>query len=81
MYLALCKTLPADLLEMHYTQQLSVDFSEVVIRHMQSKHPNLQWSVDDVRKLGLEDSSFDVAIDKASGSPHNYLDWMRRSRL
>ena len=33
---------------------------------MQVKHPNLEWRVEDVRRLELEDSSFDVAIDKAS---------------
>ena len=33
---------------------------------MQAKHPNLGWRIEDVRKLELEDSSFDIAIDKAS---------------
>ena len=33
---------------------------------MQSKHPNLEWRVDDVRKLSLDSSSIDIAIDKAS---------------
>ena len=33
---------------------------------MQSKQPNLEWLVGDVRSLGLEDSSIDIAIDKAS---------------
>jgi len=59
------KTLPADLLGLKYTNQLSVDFSEVVIEQMQTKHPDLEWRVEDVRSLKLEDSSFDIAIDKA----------------
>ncbi|KAL8636913.1 MAG: hypothetical protein Q9228_005749 [Teloschistes exilis] len=31
---------------------------------MRSKHPDLEWRVEDVRQLKLDDSSFDVAIDK-----------------
>ena len=58
--------MPADLLNLHYTEQLSVDFSEIVIKQMQVKHPNLEWRVEDVRRLKLENSSFDIAIDKAS---------------
>lgn len=33
---------------------------------MQSKYPDLDWRVDDVRHLRLENSSFDVAIDKST---------------
>ena len=58
--------MPADLFNLHYTEQLSVDFSETVIKQMQVKHPNLEWRVEDVRRLKLENSSFDIAIDKAS---------------
>ena len=47
-----------------------MDFSEIVIERMQVKHPNLEWRVEDVRRLQLEDSSFDVAIDKASSTSH-----------
>ena len=43
-----------------------MDFSEIVIEQMRVKHPNLEWRVEDVRRLALEDSSFDIAIDKAS---------------
>ena len=43
-----------------------MDFSEIVIKQMQAKHPNLEWRIEDVRRLMLEDSSFDIAIDKAS---------------
>lgn len=64
----LYQTLPADLFNLSYSNQLSVDFSKTVIKQMQSKHPNLEWLVGDVRSLGLDDSSIDIAIDKAS--PH-----------
>ncbi|KAL8688062.1 MAG: hypothetical protein Q9218_005931 [Villophora microphyllina] len=40
-------TLPADLLNLNHTNQLSVDFSEVVIEQMRSKHPDLEWRVED----------------------------------
>ena len=43
-----------------------MDFSEIVIKQMQLKHPQLEWLVGDVRSLKFEDSSFDIAIDKAS---------------
>ena len=38
--LSLSQTLPADLFDLHYENQLSVDFSDVVIKHMQS---NALW--------------------------------------
>ncbi|MCJ1320338.1 hypothetical protein MMC15_005676 [Xylographa vitiligo] len=59
-------TLPADLANLQYRNQVSVDFSDVVIEQMQFKHPGLEWRVDDVRKLSLDDASIDIAIDKAS---------------
>ncbi|MCJ1377540.1 hypothetical protein MMC17_000635 [Xylographa soralifera] len=59
-------TLPADLANLQYRNQISVDFSDVVIKQMQSKHPDLEWRVDDVRKLGLDSSSIDIAIDKGT---------------
>ena len=43
-----------------------MDFSEIVIKRMQAKYANLEWRIEDVRKLKLEDCSFDIAIDKAS---------------
>ena len=58
--------MPANLFNLDYTEQVSVDFSEIVVKQMQVKHPNLEWRVEDVRRLKLEDSSFDIAIDKAS---------------
>ncbi len=32
---------------------------------MQSKYPDLDWRVDDIRHLQLDNLSFDVAIDKS----------------
>ncbi|KAL8809665.1 MAG: hypothetical protein Q9223_003363 [Gallowayella weberi] len=57
-------TLPADLANLNYDNQLSVDFSAIVIKKMQHRYPFLEWRVDDVRDLHLEDCSVDVAIDK-----------------
>ena len=59
-------SLTASLFDLHYTNQLSVDFSETVIKQMQRKHSDLDWRVEDVRKLNLQGSSFDVAIDKGT---------------
>ncbi|MCJ1393027.1 hypothetical protein MMC18_005899 [Xylographa bjoerkii] len=59
-------TLPADLDNLRYRNQISVDFSDVVIEQMQSKYPDLEWRVDDIRKLGLESSTIDIAIDKGT---------------
>ncbi|KAI9704299.1 MAG: hypothetical protein M1836_007160 [Candelina mexicana] len=76
-------TLTADLFNLHYTNQLSVDFSDVVITQMKAQHPHLEWRVEDVRKLELEDSSFDIAIDKGTldamlyGSPWDPPDEVR----
>lgn len=46
--------------------QLSVDFSEVVIKLMQTKHPELDWRVDDVRHLQVDNSSIDIAVDEGT---------------
>ncbi|KAI9660254.1 MAG: hypothetical protein M1831_003562 [Alyxoria varia] len=59
-------TLTADLAGLQYQNQISVDFSEVVIKYMQSKHPSFDWRVDDVRKLSLGDATIDIAIDKGT---------------
>ncbi|MCJ1285008.1 hypothetical protein MMC26_004345 [Xylographa opegraphella] len=59
-------SLPADLANLQYRDHISVDFSDVVIKQMQSKYPDLEWRVEDVRNLSLDDASIDIAIDKAS---------------
>jgi EEF1A lysine methyltransferase 4 len=53
-----------------YRNQVSVDFSPKAIDTMKTRHSDLslQWKVMDVRKMDLEDASFDVAIDKVGSS-------------
>ena len=58
--------MPSDLAQLDYQSQISVDFSNTVITQMQSKYPDLDWRVDDIRHLQLESSSFDVGIDKGT---------------
>ncbi|KAL2069602.1 hypothetical protein VTL71DRAFT_14281 [Oculimacula yallundae] len=61
-------TLTSDLYSEGYKNQISVDFSQVVIAAMSSKYAELgqQWTVMDVRRLEFEDASIDVAIDKGT---------------
>lgn len=58
--------MPQELLELGFTQQVCVDFSEIVIKQMRSHCPNLEWRVEDVRDLQSTDSSFDITIDKGT---------------
>jgi Methyltransferase domain len=60
--------LTADLQTLGYTEQTSVDFSEVVIDAMKTKYSALEtrWCVMDVRELQLPDNSAEVAIDKGT---------------
>jgi hypothetical protein len=60
--------LTADLFTLGYKNQISVDFSQVVINAMQIKYSELktQWSVMDVRKLDLASGTIDIAIDKST---------------
>ncbi|KAK5111351.1 hypothetical protein LTR62_005191 [Meristemomyces frigidus] len=59
-------TLPADLLQLNYTNQTAVDFSDVVIAAMQKQHPAVTWLAMDIRSLSFPRSSFDICIDKAT---------------
>ncbi|KAI6714215.1 hypothetical protein JHW43_003252 [Diplocarpon mali] len=61
-------TLTSDLYHEGYKHQICVDFSQVVINAMMTKYAELnqRWAVMDVRKLELEDSSIDLAIDKGT---------------
>lgn len=43
-----------------------MDFSAVVVEKMQSKHPEMDWEVMDVRRMNFAGSKFDVAIDKGT---------------
>ncbi|KAI9644093.1 hypothetical protein NHQ30_007445 [Ciborinia camelliae] len=62
------KTLTYDLHTVGYRNQISVDFSEVVIQRMSEKYSDLNttWTVMDVRDMKLKDGEIDVAIDKGT---------------
>jgi hypothetical protein len=62
----LWQTLTQDVSLLGYKNQVSIDFSPVVIEHMKIKHPDLNWKVMDVRSMEFSDATFDVAIDKAT---------------
>ena len=64
--ISIMQTLSRDLYDLGYKNQLSIDFSPVVIEQMKAKHPDLEWQVMDVRKMDLDDGSIDIAIDKAT---------------
>ncbi|KAE9370184.1 S-adenosyl-L-methionine-dependent methyltransferase [Stipitochalara longipes BDJ] len=61
-------TLTADLHRLGYTNQTSVDFSQVVIDAMKSKYAQLdtRWLLMDLRELELPDASVDIAVDKST---------------
>lgn len=61
-------TLTADLHRLGYTNQTSVDFSQVVIDAMKLKYALLdtRWILMDVRELDLPDASVDIAVDKGT---------------
>lgn len=65
--------LSQDMWDDGYSQIVNVDYSSILIERMKQQHETLrssmQWIVGDVKALPLEDSSFDVAIDK--GRPIN----------
>ena len=56
----------ADLDALGYTDQISIDFSSVVIEKMQSQYPSLDWRIMDIRSMTFDDNSVDVAIDKGT---------------
>lgn len=63
-----CQTLTADLHKVGYRNQLSIDFSQVAIDAMKEKYQSLEtnWKVMDVRRMDLENATFDIAIDKGT---------------
>jgi hypothetical protein len=68
--LTLLQTVPYDLLERGYTNQVCIDFSTVVVESMKARHadkPQVQWQVGDVRDMkDIETKSVDVAFDKGT---------------
>lgn len=40
---------------------------------MKSKYPHLNWQIEDVRHLSLEDGTFDFAVDKVFATPQPRL--------
>lgn len=64
------QTVPYDLLERGYTNQICLDFSKVVVDLMRSRHSNksqVVWKVGDVRDMtDIESQSIDVAFDKGT---------------
>ncbi|RPB12470.1 S-adenosyl-L-methionine-dependent methyltransferase [Morchella conica CCBAS932] len=59
-------TLSADLANEGYTDQVMVDFSEVIIAQMKERHPEMVWQVMDVREMKYGDAEFDLTIDKGT---------------
>ncbi|KAH8692482.1 S-adenosyl-L-methionine-dependent methyltransferase [Phaeosphaeriaceae sp. PMI808] len=74
-------TIPYDLLDRGYKNQLCIDFSTVVVDLMKSRHasePEVEWIVGDLRNMAeIKTNSIDVAFDKSTldamiyGSPWN----------
>ena len=62
------QTLTADLYDLGFTDQVNIDFSEVVIKGMEAKYSYLgaEWKVMDVRQMDFSNGSFEIAIDKAT---------------
>ena len=64
------QTVPYDLLKKGYDNQLCLDFSEVVVNLMRSRHEaekGVAFQVGDVRDMkDLESGSIDVAFDKGT---------------
>ncbi|KDN51398.1 S-adenosyl-L-methionine-dependent methyltransferase [Tilletiaria anomala UBC 951] len=65
-------TMSADMAEDDYLNVINIDFSQVLINQMQSKHPHLEWHVMDVRELKENAellggaASYDAIIDKGT---------------
>jgi len=64
------QTVPYDLLERGYTNQLCIDFSTVVVDSMKLRHsdkPQVEWKVGDVRNMiEIDTNSVDIAFDKGT---------------
>lgn len=58
-------TLSAELHQEGYSVT-SIDFSEVVIQEMQSRHPEMEWELMDMTQMSYPGGSFDAVVDKGS---------------
>ncbi|RMZ66389.1 methyltransferase type 11 [Pyrenophora seminiperda CCB06] len=71
-------TVPYDLLDRGYTNQVCLDFSTVVVESMKlrysDKQPQIEWQAGDVRDMTgiIETKSVDVAFDKSTLDPMIY---------
>ncbi|KAL9092160.1 MAG: hypothetical protein Q9165_004593 [Trypethelium subeluteriae] len=82
-------TLPYDLASLGYKNQLCVDFSDVVVQYMASRHgkeSGVEWKWADVRDMiGIPNDCTDVAFDKGTldsmifGSPWNPPDKVKEA--
>jgi EEF1A lysine methyltransferase 4 len=63
-------SLTADLFNLGYQNQCSIDFSPVAIEVMKTRYPDLEpgleWRVMDVREIKFDERSFNLAIDKGA---------------
>ncbi|ETW79026.1 hypothetical protein HETIRDRAFT_323921 [Heterobasidion irregulare TC 32-1] len=63
-------TLSEDMYDDGYKNIVNIDYSDVVIEQMRSRHrstrPGMEWHEMDIRDLKFDDASFDVAIDKGT---------------
>ncbi|KEP53130.1 S-adenosyl-L-methionine-dependent methyltransferase [Rhizoctonia solani 123E] len=59
-------TLSEDMYQDGYQNIVNIDFSPVVIQHMRSAHPHMEWLEMDIRDLKFEAETFDILIDKGT---------------
>ncbi|EIM86845.1 S-adenosyl-L-methionine-dependent methyltransferase [Stereum hirsutum FP-91666 SS1] len=62
-------TLSEDMYDDGYKNIVNIDYSDVVIERMKSRHsvrPEMEWHEMDIRDLKFENNSFDIAIDKGT---------------
>ncbi|KAH7335418.1 S-adenosyl-L-methionine-dependent methyltransferase [Rhizoctonia solani] len=59
-------TLSEDMYQDGYHDIVNIDFSPIVIQHMQSLHPHMDWLEMDIRNLKFEAETFDILIDKGT---------------
>lgn len=48
-----------------FTNQINIDYSDLVIEQMKKMYSNLEYIQMDVTKMNFDDNSFDIVLDKA----------------